>query len=76
MEILRKTITPLTAADLVIKLPETFLNSEVEIIAFPLPMVDRESQPKRTYEEAVRFYKHHAVSFVNLPAWKREDLYE
>lgn len=78
MEILRKTITPLTAADLLIHLPETFLNSEVEIIAFPvsayLETPVKEVRHKRTYDEAVQFYKKNAVPF--LTTWKRDELYE
>ena len=78
MEVLRKTITPLTASDLVLHLPETFLNTVVEIIAFPISApaepTAKEARHQRTYDEAVQFYKKHAVPF--LTTWKREDLYE
>ena len=74
MKIHRAIINPKTPADLLVKLPDAFLHSEIEIIAFP---VEKEaSTTKHSYESAVKFYKRHAVDFTKLEKWTREDLYE
>lgn len=74
MKIHRAIINPQTPADLLVKLPDEFLHSEIEIIAFP---VEKEAlKTKHTYESAVKFYKSHAVDFTKLEKWTREDLYK
>jgi hypothetical protein len=75
MKVHRAIIHPQTAADLVVHLPERFLQTETEIIAFS---VEEETvqKRKRTYEEAVKFYHDNAVDFSKIEKWKREDLYE
>ena len=75
MKVHRAIIHPQTAADLVIHLPERFLETETEIIAFSVDEPPK-SQTKRTYEEVVKFYRDNAVDFSNIEKWKREDLYE
>ena len=75
MKIHRAIITPQNPAELVVHLPERFLNTETEIIAFSVE--DEPSQKgKRRYEEAVKFWDANAVDFSKLEKWKREDLYE
>lgn len=75
MKVHRAIIHPQTPADLVVHLPERFLQTETEIIAFS---VDEPSagKPSRTYEQVVKFYRDNAVDFSNIEKWKREDLYE
>ncbi len=75
MKIHRTIINPQTPADLIIHLPEQFLHTETEIIAFSSeeePVAER----KRTYEEAVKFYRDNSIDFSKIKKWKREDLYE
>jgi hypothetical protein len=55
--------------------PEQFLNTETEIIAISVDEQPNEGD-KRTYEEAVKFYRDNAADFSKLEKWKREDLYE
>ncbi|MBY0433104.1 MAG: hypothetical protein K2U26_03245 [Cyclobacteriaceae bacterium] len=75
MKIHRTIINPQTEADLVVHLPERFLQKETEVIAFS---IDDYQAPegKRTYEEMVRFYRDNAIDFTKIEKWKREDLYE
>ncbi len=75
MKVHRAIIHPQTAADLVVHLPEQFLQTETEIIAFS---IDDEplDEGKRTYEEAVKFWDANGVDFSKIEKWKREDLYE
>jgi hypothetical protein len=74
MKVHRAIIHPQTAADLVIHLPERFLQTETEIIAFS---VDEPSiATNRTYEQVVKFYRDNSVDFTKIEKWKREDLYE
>lgn len=65
MQIHRAVIKPQTPAELVVRLPERFLHTETEIIAFSV-----EDEPfdkrKRTYEEAVKFWDAHAVDMSNF----------
>ncbi len=65
MKIHRALLNPQTPADLVVHLPERFLHTEIEIIAFCV-----EDEPahkrKRTYEEAVKFWDAHAVDMSNF----------
>jgi hypothetical protein len=65
MKIHRTLINPQTPADLIVRLPERFLNTEIEVIAFS---VEDEPAPKRkrTYEEAVKFWDAHAVDMSNF----------
>ena len=75
MKIHRAIIHPQTADDLVVHLPERFLNAEIEIIAFSVedePLSDG----KRTYEQTVKFYRDNSIDFSKIEKWKREDLYE
>ena len=75
MKMHRTLINPQTPADLIVHLPERFLNTEIEVIAFSVE--DEPSQKrKRTYEEAVKFWDANGVDFNKLEKWKREDLYE
>lgn len=77
MKVHRTIINPQTQADLVIHLPERFLQTATEIIAFPLDEgAETNQENKRTYEEAVKFWDANAIDFSNLKKWKREDLYE
>lgn len=75
MKIHRTTIHPKTKDDLVIHLPARFLDTEIEVIAFP---VDKQPDQKgqRTFDEAVKFWDAHPVDFSKVEKWKREDLYE
>jgi hypothetical protein len=75
MTVHRTIIHPQTADELVVRLPEQFLNTDIEIIAFSV-----EAEPayrgEHTYEQAVKFYRDNAVDFSKIEKWKREDLYE
>ncbi len=75
MKIHRAIINPQTPADLVVHLPERFLHTEIEVIAFSVED-EPERVGKRTYEEAVKFYRENSVDFSKIEKWKREDLYE
>lgn len=75
MKVHRAIIHPQTAADLVIHLPERFLQTETEIIAFSVDETPSK-ETKRTYEEVVKFYRDNSVDFSKIEKWKREDLYE
>ena len=75
MKIHRAIINPQTPADLVVHLPERFLNTEIEIIAFSVEQ-EPAKESKRTYEQAVKFYRDNAIDFSKIKKWKREDLYE
>jgi hypothetical protein len=75
MKVHRTIIHPQTSADLVVHLPERFLQTKTEIIAFSVdepPM----SEATRTYEQVVKFYRDNSVDFSKIEKWKREDLYE
>jgi hypothetical protein len=75
MKVHRAIIHPQTPADLVVRLPERFLQTETEIIAFSVdePVL---GESKRTYEQVVKFYRDNAIDFSKIKKWKREDLYE
>ena len=75
MRIHRAIINPQTTAELVVHLPERFLHTEIEIIAFSVED-EPERVGKRTYEEAVKFYRDNSIDFSNIKKWKREDLYD
>jgi hypothetical protein len=75
MKVHRAIIHPQTTDELVVHLPERFLNTEIEIIAFSVEG-EPAHQGKRTYEQAVKFYRDNAVDFSKVEKWKREDLYE
>lgn len=75
MKVHRAIIRPQTVADLVVHLPERFLQTETEIIAFSVEEEASQRQ-KRTYEEAVKFWDANGVDFSKLEKWRREDLYE
>lgn len=67
MTVHRAIIHPQTTDELVVHLPEQFLHTEVEIIAFSEeeePAAIRQS--KRTYEEAVKLWDAHAVDMSNF----------
>jgi hypothetical protein len=74
MKIHRAIIHPQTPAELVIRLPDGFLHTPTEVIAFSLETVPE--KPKRSYASAVAFYKRHAIDFSSVKKWRREDLYE
>jgi hypothetical protein len=77
MKVHRTIINPQTPDDLVIHLPERFLQTATEIIAFAVEEgTEANLEAKKTYEEAVRFWDANAIDFSNLKKWKREDLYE
>ena len=75
MKIHRAIINPQTPADLVVHLPERFLNTEIEIIAFSVEDEPLQKE-KKTFEEAVKFWDANGMDFSKLEKWKREDLYE
>jgi hypothetical protein len=75
MKVHRAIIHPQTAADLVVHLPERFLQTETEIIAIAVDEPNTEKDD-RTYDQAVKFYRDNAIDFSKIEKWKREDLYE
>jgi hypothetical protein len=75
MKIHRALINPQTPDDLIVRLPERFLHSEIEIIAFPVEQEPLQEN-KRTYEQIIKFYRDNSIDFSKVKKWKREDLYE
>ena len=67
MTVHRAIIHPQTTDDLVVHLPERFLHTETEIIAFSVEEEPITTRPgKRTYEEAVKLWDAHAVDMSNF----------
>lgn len=72
----RQIITPKNT-QLLLDLPAEFVGKEVEVIAFTMKeTTENPSVKRRTWEEAVEFFKKYAVDFSKIKKWKREDLYE
>lgn len=72
----RQIITPKNT-ELMLQLPAEFVGKEVEVIAFTTDDVTRQSSVvKKTYQQAIEFFKKHSVDFSKIAKWKREDLYE
>lgn len=77
---IRQIITP-TQNTYVLHLPDDLIGKNVEVIAFSTEDIAEEKvtidpEKKRTFAEAVNFYKQNAVDFSKLEKWNREDLYE
>lgn len=72
MKLHREVIHPQTPDDLLIRLPESFLNTEVEVIVLSTGVKTH----KRTFQDAQLFWKKHAVDGSALKRWTREELYD
>ena len=61
-----------------LRLPDDFVGKTVEVIAFTTDDATAQKIPaiKKTYEDAIAFFKSHAVDFSKIGKWSREDLYE
>ena len=67
MTVHRTIIHPQTADELVVRLPEQFLNTDIEIIAFSVEAEPQAvKQNNRTFEEAVKLWDTHAVDMTNF----------
>ncbi len=77
---LHKIVVP-TRNTYLLQLPDEMVGKKVEVIAFEVgeadisSLVEREDT-KKTYDEAINFFKEHAIDFSKIEKWKREDLYE
>jgi len=69
---LRTIVTP-TESKLIIDLPSEMVGKSIEVIAFE---IEPSREKKRTYEDAVKFYKKNSIDFSKLEKWNRENLYE
>ena len=58
-----------------LNLPANFIGRQVEIIAFPV-VARKKAGDKYSLENALKFFKKHAVDFSGVAKWKCEDLYE
>ena len=73
----RQIVTP-TNTQLTLQLPDEFVGKTVEVIAFTTDDAPSQTiaEGKRTFEDAIIFFKKNAVDFSKLGKWTREDLYE
>ena len=73
----RQIVTPKNT-HLLLQIPKEFVGQEVEVIAFTTNDIEEKQNntSKRTYNDAVKFFRKNAVDFSKIKKWKREDLYE
>ena len=72
----RQIITP-ENRQFILHLPAEFVGKRVEVIAFTTDdFAEQQRGRKKTFQDAMEFFKKNAVDFSKIEKWKREDLYE
>lgn len=73
----RQVIIP-EKTSLTLHLPADFVGRPVEVIAFRTDDIPEQplASEKRTYHDAIEFFKKNSIDFNKIEKWKREDLYE
>ncbi len=73
---IRQIVVP-TQNNYTLELPDEMIGKKVEVIAFELETgITEPIDRKRTFAEALVFFRQNAIDFSTINKWKREDLYE
>ncbi|MBX2932452.1 MAG: hypothetical protein KF781_10965 [Chitinophagaceae bacterium] len=73
---IRQIVVP-TQNNYTLELPDEMVGKKVEVIAFEIETgITERIGRKRTFAEALVFFRQNAVDFSAINKWNREDLYE